>query len=152
MQKVLVLFMISFFVASCSKKIAPTAEVTFLTSKDGVINLRSIGYCKLDAHKDQCVDEAMMNAFRVLFYRGIPGSQQSTPLIVDDKNKAANDKFVKDFFQSMQYKSFITAYAPVSNPIRQRNQKKISVDLSINLVALKKELEQDKVTKPFGLY
>lgn len=141
-------------VASCSKKtIAPTAETTYLTYKEGVLNVRSTGYCTLTDYKDQCIDAAQQNAFKTLFYRGIPGSQQNTPLIgIDEKEKTANEKFMKDFFASGRYKTFIVSSTPVSDLIRQRKQKSITVDVGINLASLRKELEHNKVIKPFGLH
>lgn len=149
----LILFIALFSVASCSKKITPTAETTYLTYKDGVLNLRSTGYCTLTDFKDQCVDAAQQNSFQTLFYRGIPGSQQNTPLIgIDEKEKTANEKFMKDFFTSGRYKTFIVSSTPVSDLIRQRKQKKITVDVGINLTSLRKELEHNKVIKPFGLH
>lgn len=139
------------FVASCSKKITPTAEVTYLTTKDGVLNVRSTGYCTPTDYKDQCIDAAQQQAFNMLFYRGIPGSLQNTPLIgIDEKDKTANYQFLKDFFTSGRYKSFIVSSVQVSELIKQRKQKKITVDIGINLAAMRKELEHNKVIPKFG--
>lgn len=153
MKHNLVFFLIFLTVASCSKKVAPTAETTYLSDKDGVLNLRTTGYCNLKDYKDQCVEAAQQQAFKTLFYRGIPGSQQNNPLIgIDEKEKTNNEKFMRDFFESGRYKTFIVSSIPVSDPIRERKQKKITVDVGINLASLRKELEHNKVIKPFGLY
>jgi len=137
--------------ASCSKKIVPTAEVNYLGSANGVLTLRSIGYCQLNNYRDECLDAAQENAFRTLFYRGIPGSHQNAPLItIDEKGNEVNSKFIKDFFETKRYKTFITASTPVSDIVKERKQKKITVDLSINLTSLRKELEHDKIVPKFG--
>jgi hypothetical protein len=151
MKNIPVILIALLSVFSCSKQITPTAETTYLTSKDGVLNLRSTGYCNLKSYKDECIDSAQINAFRTLFYRGIPGSQQNTPLIgIDERNKTGNDKFLKDFFTSGRYKTFIVSSSTVSDLTKQRNQKKIMVDMGINLSALRKELEQNTVIQKFG--
>lgn len=153
MQKIpLGLFLLALLqVISCSKTIHPTAEVTYLSAANGVMNVRSVGYCQLSDSKENCTEAAEENAFKILFYRGIPGSQQSTPLItVDERSKEANSKFSKDFFESKRYKTFITSINPVSDMARQKNQKKIIVDVGINLAALRKELEQNKEIRKFG--
>jgi hypothetical protein len=136
---------------SCSKQLTPTAETTYLTTKDGVLNVRSIGYCLLKNCKDVCVDSAQINAFRTLFYRGIPGSQQNTPLIgIDEKDNTANHKFLKEFFSTGRYKTFIVSTSYVSDVTVQRKQKKVTVDIGINLPSLRKELEHNSVIRKFG--
>ena len=151
MKNILMLFSLFVAISSCSKKAIPTAETTFLTAKDGVLNLRSIGYCQINDRKDQCINEAEQNAFKTLFYRGIPGSQQNTPMIgIDEKEKTANEKFMQDFFTSGRYKTFIVSSVPITELVKQRKQKRITVDLGINLVSLRKELEQNKVAPRFG--
>ncbi len=141
-----------FLLDSCSKHVIPTAETSFLSTQNGVLNVRATGYCTLVQYKDQCEDSAQINAFRILFYRGIPGSQQNTPLIsTDEKEMAANQSFIKTFFSSGRYKSFIVSSSTVSEVVKQRKRKKITVDLGINLSALRKELEQNKIIPKFGL-
>ncbi len=145
------LFLLLLLQNSCSKKISPTAETTYLTTKDGVLNVRSIGYCLSKNYKDVCVDSAQINAFRTLFHRGIPGSPQNTPLIsIDERDKTGNDKFLKDFFTSGRYKTFIVSTYTVSEITMQRKQKKITVDIGSNLPSLRKELEHNSVIRKFG--
>lgn len=152
MRTYIFLVALLFTISSCSKKtIAPTAETTYLTYKEGVLNLRSTGYCMLSEQRDICIEAAQQAAFNNLFYRGIPGSQQNTPLIgIDEKEKTANEKFMKDFFSSGRYKTFIVSSTPVSELIKQRKQKTITVDVGINLASLRKELEHNKVILKFG--
>lgn len=150
-NSILFFALLIFILNSCSKHVIPTAETTYLSTQNGVLNVRSTGYCTLDKHKDQCEDSAQINAFRILFYRGIPGSQQNTPLIhIDEKQKTENESFLKDFFSSGRYKSFIVSSSTISEVTKQRNQKKVTVDMGINLSSLRKELEQNKVIRKFG--
>lgn len=143
--------MLLLLISACSKQLTPTAETTYLTYKDGVLNVRSTGYCLLKDYKDQCIDAAQQNAFQTLFYRGIPGSQQNTPLIgIDEKEKNANEKFMKDFFTSGRYKTFIVSSTPVSELNKLRKQKKITIDIGINLASLRKELEHNNAIPKFG--
>ncbi len=140
------------FAASCSSKVTPTAEVKYLSTRDGVINLRSTGYCALASKDEDCADEALKNAFTTLFYRGIPGSQQSTPLIgIDEKGKTNNEKYLTELFASGNYKTFITAYNIYGTAQKLKKQKRITTDLSINLTALRAALEKQNVIPPFGL-
>lgn len=140
------------FTSGCSSKVTPTAEVKYLSTRDGVVNLRSTGYCTLAAKDEACADEALKNAFTTLFYRGIPGSQQSTPLIgIDEKENTNNEKYLTELFASGNYKTFITAYNIYGTAQKLKKQKRITTDLSINLTALRAALEKQNVIPPFGL-
>lgn len=151
--RILLASIILLFVSNCSNKVTPTAEVKFLSTKDGVINLRSTGYCKLTATQDDCINEAQQNAFRILFYRGIPGSQQPHPLIgIDETEKTQGEKFLKEMFSTGNYKTFIVSVAPVSTIQKQQKQKKITIDMGINLQSLRTALEKQHIKPPFGLH
>jgi hypothetical protein len=155
--KTITLFTLILLVSSCSKKIIPTsmlviptAEVTYLSSKNGVLNLSSIGYCPLSDKKSECADSSQVNAFRTLFNRGIPGSSQNTPLISYEERSTENyNKYMNDFFSSGNYKSFIVS-SEIASEISEQNWYKTTVNIGINLSSLRQELEQKKVIRKFG--
>lgn len=146
----LILILIISQAFSCTKHIAPTAETTYLSTQNGVLVLRSTGYCTKQSYRDQCIAEAQKNAFNTLFYRGIPGSQQTAPLL-GTTNEAKGNTYLKDFYEKERYKTFITATNVVSDLATDRKWKKITVDVSINLQTLRKDLENNKVIPAFGI-
>jgi len=97
-----------------------SGEVKYLSYSDGVITLSSAGYGKKQI---DCIKNAEHNAFEVLFFRGVPGSPQSSPLIgFDEKAKSESNKYFKDFYNSERYKTFLTYSQASSEP--QKGKKK----------------------------
>ena len=56
-------------VKSCSYKTIPTAEVNYLSSKEGTITMRAIGN---GLNSEDAINDAEKNAINVLLFRGLP--------------------------------------------------------------------------------
>jgi hypothetical protein len=155
-----ILLILLFTLSTCTRKFVPyveptpilsTAEVKFLSTKDGVLNLQSTGYCPLKDAQKQCVDSAQVNAFRILFYYGVPGSSQSIPLIsYNEKAAAINNDYLNSFFIDGTYKRFIVN-SVLTSEISEVQYYKTIVTLGINITSLRRELENHKVIRKFGL-
>ena len=77
------------FLFSCSNKSIPSsAKVNYLTSRDGTITMRAIG---TGENQQAAITDAEKNAFEVLFFRGLPESEQKVALIgtkeIEEKQK-----------------------------------------------------------------
>jgi hypothetical protein len=143
----IVLLLLSF---GCNRKIIPTAEVNFLTGNDGTITMRAIG---IGSNQEDAIIDAEKNAFNVIFFRGLPESEQKIALIgtneTEEKEKY-KDYFDK-FYKEKRYKTFVMSSIPTSDLIKYKGGKKsISIDVKINLVALRKDLEQFNIIRKFG--
>jgi len=119
-MKNLFLFIIGFcLLQSCNKSVYPTANVNYVSSSSGTITMNSIGFGnnQLDAQTD-----AEKNAIDVLLFRGLPGSQQTTPLIqineADAKTKY--NGYFTSFYNNKRYKTFITSTVAISSLVKNK--------------------------------
>lgn len=132
---------------ACSTPQKLTGETSYAgESEKGTILLDAYGY---GSTKSAALDNAHVNAFKNLLFKGIPGSFQynalvgKNPLTVEKNNKA----FFDDFFESKTYEQFI-----VNKQENGRlNAGKLKTQLKINVNTLRSFLEQNKVIRKFGL-
>lgn len=149
-QNVLLVIILLLFSVSCSNKIIPTAEVNFLSGSDGTITMRAIG---IGTNQEDAIIDAEKNAFNVLFFRGLPESEQKIALIGtnETEEKGKHKDYFDKFYKDKRYKSFVMSSIPTSDLIKHKGGKKsISIDVKINLVALRKDLEQFNIIRKFG--
>jgi hypothetical protein len=156
------------FVSCGSKKqvaFFPTSEVTYQDYTGDILILRVLGY---GGNENAAIENAQIRAVETLFFRGIPNSSISKPLIGYNENKLLqnNRSYFNQFFG---YKRFLTFISETSF-IGGQNQKVIAtkidkkkgnkqemvdalvvaVDIFINVKPLRKDLEQNKVIRKFG--
>lgn len=137
-------------ITGCSIKTYPSAEVTYLSSNGGTVSLTAVG---VGTTIENANANAEKNAFDVLFFRGLPGSEQKTPLIGENEIEEIqkNKTYFNTFYLGKRYKSFITSYYPVTNLIKRKGTEKyITINLSININSLRTDLEQNNVIRKFG--
>ena len=136
---------------SCSRKIVPTAEVNFLSGNDGTITVRAIG---VGSNQEDAIVNAEKNVFNAIFFRGLPESEQKIALIGtnETEEKEKHKDYFNKFYKEKRYKTFVMSSIPTSDLINYKgSQKSISLDVKINLVALRKDLEQFNIIRKFGL-
>ena len=146
-----IVLLIILILSSCSPKLnSYSGEVNFLYKEaQGTIVVKSIGYGK---NQTEAVVDAQTNAFKVLLFRGIPGTELNIPLIDNENNaKSKHADFFKSFFDEGIYKTFMMSSIESSNLIKMKGIKKISLDIKINYNSLRKELEQNQLVRKFGL-
>lgn len=135
---------------SCSPTLqSNSGEVNFLFKEaQGTIALKSTGYGK---NQQDAVADAQINAFKMILFKGIPGSELNVPLIENEiEAKSKNTYYFKKFFEEGYYKSFMMSSVESSNLIKMNGVKKISVDVKINYNSLRKDLEQNQLIRKFG--
>jgi len=135
---------------SCSPKIQPySGEVNFLYKEaQGTIAVKSTGYGK---NQSEAVTDSQLNAFKVILFKGIPGTELNVPLIENENDaKSKNNAYFKKLFDEANYKTFMMSSTESSNLIKVKGGKKISVDVKINYNSLRKDLEQNQVIRKFG--
>ena len=136
--------------AGCGIKALPSAEVNYLSAEDGTLTTRAIGIGK---NKEEAIIDAEKNVFNVLFFRGLPASEQKIALIGtnETEEKEKNKEYFNKFYKDKRYKSFVISSNPKSELTRHKGGKKsIAVEVKINLVALRKDLEQNNIIRKFG--
>ncbi len=137
------------FSCSGSKPAFMGTEVTILyKAKYGEVAVKSIGYGR---GKNAAFDDAQKKAFFVLLYRGIPNSEYIYPLIENEVEFAKNNpNFMKDFFDSKLYKSFIISNTESSSLTSTTKGQRLYLDIVINYLALRRYLEQNSLIRKFG--
>lgn len=148
-MKQIALIIIAFLgVYGCSPKLQPyTGEVIFLYKEaQGTIALKSTGYGKNQA---AAVTDAQVNAFNVLLFRGLPGTELNIPLI-DNEAKTRGAGYFKKFFGEGNYKTFMMSSTESSALVKMRGTNKITVDIMINYNSLRRDLEQNQLIRKFG--
>jgi len=135
---------------SCSPKLLPySGEVNFVSKEaTGVITVKSIGYGK---NQNLAVIDAQKNAFRIILFKGLPGTEINVPLIDNESEAFSNNKkYFDKLFDQGFYKSFMMSSIESSNLIKVEGGNKIAVDIKINYNSLRKDLEQNQVIRKFG--
>ncbi|MDR1973771.1 MAG: hypothetical protein LBQ31_03745 [Bacteroidales bacterium] len=127
---------------------ASTGHVATNTS-EGVVTVRSTG---TGATKKKAITNAEHKAFDILFFRGLPESAQKRPMIGsnEESEKSKNRKWFNEFYES-RYQTFIISSVPVGNATTNRtNETQITMEVKINLNALRRDLEGYGVIRKFG--
>lgn len=128
-----------------------SGEVNFLYKEaQGTIAVKSTGY---GSSRTEAVSDAQINAFKVLLFKGVPGTELNIPLIENENDaKSIHSDYFKKFFEQGNYKKFMMSSTESSNliNINIKGTKEISVDVKINYNSLRKDLEQNQVIRKFG--
>ena len=146
----LVVFVLLLLSCSCNRQALPTAKVNYLSSKDGTITIKSIG---VGSNEANAIMDAEKNAFNVILFRGLPASEQLNAIV--GTNEAEEIEMHKEYFDSFykekRYQTFVMSSIPTSSLIKLKGGgKSISVDVKVNITALRKDLEQNNIIRKFG--
>lgn len=128
----------------------PTAEVNYLSGKDGTITVRAIG---IGLNSEDAIYDAQKNTINIILFRGLPESEQKVALIGTNEaeEKIKHKDYFNKFYSEMRYKTFIMSSITTSDLIKHKGGKKsIATDIKINLVALRKDLEHNNIIRKFG--
>ena len=135
---------------SCNKRVYPSAEVNYLSGNEGTITVRSVG---VGGDEEKAILNAEQKVFDVLFFRGLPESVQKLPLVGSNEyeEKSKNKDYFNGFYSGKRHKTFIMSSIPVSNLAKTKDgNKMITLDIKVNLSALRRDLETFGVIRKFG--
>lgn len=139
------------FLNSCSPKTAPySAQVNFLyKDAQGVIGVKSLGF---GTNRSKAIADAQKNAFNVILFKGIPGTELNVPLIPNESTaRKQHGDYFTNFFEKEYYNMYMMSSTESSNLIKVKGGgQKIFVDIKINYVSLRRDLEQNNVIRKFG--
>jgi hypothetical protein len=95
--------------------------------------------------------DAQKTAFKVIMFKGIPGTELNIPLIENESEaRSKNGEYFKNFFDGGNFKSYMMSSNESSNLIKIKGTNKISVNVKINYNSLRKDLEQNRIIRKFG--
>lgn len=153
-QLLLSLIAITLCIGSVSaQKVRPSeyaSYVNLVKESKGSVTLRSNGWGKTEA---QAVEDAEVRAILTLLYVGLPSAQRLSALVPNEQE--ANDK-KPDYFERLvtqrAYKRFVTESSPKGSftKLKGEKQKSMPVDITVNVDALRKDLQANDVIRKFG--
>ena len=114
------------------------------------MTFRVVGYGK---NAKAASRNAELNVVKALMFEGVPNSQQHIPMVPETESVAISkyEKQLNPFFNG-QYQSEITRSVIVRKFGKDANkQKSITLDVTVNIGALRNKLERIGVIRKFGL-
>ena len=133
-------------------KVPYNAMVTNVSDPDltsGLIHLHSAGK---GFKEEDAISDAEKNAFNAILFVGVPASPQERPMLPDESSaKSSNASFFQNFFDAKGYRNFITSISNNGFTKDSDGKKITTIDVKINLNALRNNLENNHVIKKFGL-
>jgi len=153
MKKIYFLLVAILIFVSCGKKNyqAPLTAQVNVVSEDPykTIEVRSVGFGK---NEDEAYYDAETKAFEIIFFRGIPNTSVENPLIGSKESEIAqrNSAYFNDFFKN-RYKSFVMSSFQSLPSQKKNGVVSVVADIKINLMSLKRDLEDHNVKRRFGL-
>lgn len=127
-----------------------SAEVSFISKEEqGTITVRSYG---LGKNEKDAIKDAHKNAFNVLLFKGLPGTELNVPLV---PNEYEAKNYHKAYFDNLLENGGLFRYLMVNSsnyqPIKVKEGYNTFLVLKINYNSLRKDLEQNGVIRKFGL-
>ena len=124
-----------------------SAEVQYLgQTEPGTTYVQARGCTPTTSSTAAITQQAVVNAFETLLYRGIPGSEVNTPLISDETTaRTKHAAYWQEFYEG-RYRTFLLSISAAGPRVKNCAQ----VTLKINHVALRQDLEQHGIVLPFG--
>ena len=150
MKEVILSIFILCCCGACSHQIHPVRSTGVIAEQNGTVTIRSTGYGK---SKGEAISSAEQNAIEQLLFRGMPGSQQAMPLVSigESSAKSRYKRYFEELLTEGRHKTFILSSVPVSNFVKHDQAKRnITVDVRINLPALRSDLESQGIIRKFG--
>lgn len=143
-KQLVVCSILGLLITAC-KVVAPTINASFLSEQNGIITVKSSGAGK---SAEQAKRAAEKSAISTLLFRGFPESSQKAPLVgyQEEEITGKHSRYFRQLYKQERYLSFLTSSQPVS---RYAN-KALTVEVSINLRALRTDLEENGIIRKFG--
>jgi hypothetical protein len=148
----LLIVILNFVIVSCSPKLPPknySATVEFIYKEaSGTIAVKSSGYGK---KQELAVGDALKNAFSVILFKGLPGTELNIPLIENENEAKSNhNDYFKNFFEQGEYNKFLMSSSFITAPSKNKGVVIVSLEIKINYNSLRKDLEQNHIIRKFG--
>ena len=126
-------------------------QVKYVSTDGDLVKMRCQGYGK--KAKDVVMD-AEVSAVKAALFQGISGAgSYSSPLVPTTEAEAikANKKYFRNFYEG-GFRLFIVA-SEIVTPLKKdaAKRKSMTVDVTVNMRAMREDLEKNGVIRKFGL-
>ena len=126
-------------------------QAKYISSDGDLVKMRCVGYAK--KAKDAVVD-AELSAVNTVLFHGVSGAPRfSSPLISVPERDAVHDnkKYFNDFYDG-GYRRFVVSSEMLTKLKKDASRRKsMTVDVTVNVRALREDLEKNGVIRKFGL-
>ncbi|MDE6049762.1 MAG: hypothetical protein K2G09_08755 [Paramuribaculum sp.] len=125
-------------------------QVNHISTTGENMTFRVVGYGK---NSKKASDNAELSVIKALMFEGIPNSQQHIPMVPETEAQALKKhKNALNSFFAGEYKSEIVRSVIVRKFGKDANkQKTITLEVTVNIRALRNKLERIGVIRKFGL-
>ena len=149
MKKVISLFAVLAMASCGTPKFYAYHLQNLPRTEQGTIFLETTG---LGSSEDAAYNDAAASAFNAILFKGIPGSVQPAPMIDNETKAREEHKQVIECFRSFDcYSKFVAQSDKIGLPVKGRDGTSVVLRIKINLRTLRTYLEQNSVTRQFGL-
>ena len=155
MKQVYLLLSSLILITACARTaVVQRADVQYIDTKEGVLTVTAKGY---GIRKLELQENAERNALETLLFRGIPSSEQNLPLVSEEQQATYRSQpgYLRAFFDEKKYRQFITrsdaqGAVQATRTTDQRKTKSQTWLVGINLPALRRDMEANRVIRKFG--
>ena len=113
-----------------------------------VLTMKVIGSA---SSQNNAEEDAAKDCFRTIFFRGIPQSSYSTPLIGTQEINIvnSNESYFKTFFEGKRYLSFLVT-RNCGSIVKVNKRKEVTCLIGVNVSLLKEDLKNYKLITDYG--
>lgn len=129
---------------------ARSQQTVVLSADDNLVTVRVTLY---DIKKKEFQKATTDEALRTVLFRGLPGTSFSRPLVGYDENTIINENRVYfDELFSGRTMTFTHGFIPqIAGKKDATGKKAWTADITVNMKALRGDLEHNKIIRKFGL-
>lgn len=133
-------------------------KMTFEYQRSGMVNLSkqqsgllSVNSVQTAENINKAVSFAEINALENILFRGIPGSLQADPVISNEKEaRVKSRQILNELIFKEGYRTFMTDSQLIARQ-EDKNAVTVTQEVTFDIPALRKYLEQNQVIRKFGL-
>lgn len=137
--------------AACKSRPFPSAEVAYVSvaNQGDLLKMTAVGY---GTNEREVIADAARRAFETLLFKGLSGSPVQYPMVTDPNARQTQKAYFKQLLDEKGYRNHLAGASSEKLAYDKRSRRRTaSVTLDINLFTLRRELEQNNITRTFGL-
>lgn len=145
-----IIVMLAAIILAMSGGLSAQYQVNCLSDNGDTMTFRVVGYGK-NAKKASA--DAELSVIKALMFYGIPGTQQQVAMVPETESNAMKNhkKFLESFYDCGLSECDNTVGDSTAVFQGRNKQKSITLDVTVNIRALRSELERNGLIRKFGL-
>lgn len=126
-------------------------QAKYVSYSNGCVKMRCTGYAK---KAKEAVAEAELSAVKTVLFQGVSGAPAcSSPLIqvTEEEAEDENKRYFRDFYSGGYMRFVVSSEIVTALKKDAAKRKNMTVDVTVNVKALREDLEKSNVIRRFGL-